>query len=74
MVAPLLFYVRKGAEIPRTPHAGSRVSENPVNRKPSFREAQEPATGFPRMSLLGNLVNRGSPPPTSTSNAKATHK
>src|SRR5215218_7741050 len=28
----------------------------------SFRECPEPATGFPRMSLLGNLVNNDQDP------------
>jgi hypothetical protein len=30
----------------------------------SFRELSLPETGFPRMSLLGDSVNRGNPPLT----------
>src|SRR5215204_665751 len=35
----------------------SVIFEHPVHRKPSFRESYYPATGFPRISLLGNRVN-----------------
>src|SRR5215210_1242298 len=30
---------------------------------PDFREAPEPATGFPRLSLLRDSVNKGNPAP-----------
>jgi hypothetical protein len=37
-----------------------QVSENPVHRKPSFRESHTPEARFPRMEGIGSSVNTAS--------------
>src|SRR5215210_188341 len=49
-------YPSKG--LSQNPSPSRLRASSPIG-PPDFREAPEPATGFPRMSLLGSSVNRG---------------